>query len=253
MKTTAKTEAAALTAKEFDSWFDHQIGLQIRDFLMKMAGEVLTGEWAKRIGVNLSVEGRDESSGGNLKRLVYISRSESPRYFNKKQYGFEGQANCYYALTMAEGDGDDCWHQMELFSLEMTHVPPAASENAQTYVRDNFKITRVNGQHVVVLDEASPHQALKLVDNWCRMRSNGILYLEAAGARKKSSLAPDMYVHEHTVRFKNPGGWCSAFSVFNGLCCIIAFEDVRKVSEMTAIVTTKDMKDLENWVRTLTV
>ena len=33
MKTDARVEVAALTAEEFDSWFDSGIGAQIREFL----------------------------------------------------------------------------------------------------------------------------------------------------------------------------------------------------------------------------
>ena len=43
METESRPEPAAMTAKEFDAWFDDRIGEQIREFMKKMAGEVLTG------------------------------------------------------------------------------------------------------------------------------------------------------------------------------------------------------------------
>ena len=251
MKTNARREVAALTAVEFDSWFDSGIGAQIRNFLQKMPGKKLSGEWAKHLGVNLPVDARVEGPEGNLKRIVFISGSQGPTRFNSKVYRFAGEAKCYYASTVLGGDEERHWSQIELFSLEMTHIPPVASEDSQEYVRANFQIKRVNGQHVVVLGEVSPFRAMEYIDTWCRGHANGILHLEAPGARAKSSIAPSLYMYDHVVRFRNPGGWCSTFSVFNGMCCLTDFEDIRPVAEMTEIVTTRSMKDLENWVRTM--
>ena len=44
MKTDARAKVAALTAEEFDSWFDSGIGSQICEFLQRMPGEKLNGD-----------------------------------------------------------------------------------------------------------------------------------------------------------------------------------------------------------------
>ena len=244
MKTDARAEVAALTAEKFDSWFESGIGAQIRDFLQKMPGEKLTGHWAAHLGVNISVDARVDGPEGNFKRIVFISGSQGPARFNSKVYRFAGEARCYYASTVLEGDEERHWSQIELFSFEMTHIPPVVSEDSQEYVRANFQIKRVNGQHVAMLGQVSSFRVMEYIDSWCQSHANAILHLEAPGARTKSSVAPSMYLDNHAVRFRNPGGWCSTFSVFNGMCCLIDFEDVRSVAEITGIVTTRRMKDL---------
>ena len=218
-----------------------------------MPGEKLDGHRASHLGVNLPADVRVDGPEGNFKRIVFISGSQGPTRFNSNVYRFAGEAKCYYASTVLEGDEEKHWIQIELFSLEMTQIPPVVSEDSQEYVRENFQIKRVNGQYVVMLGQVSSFRVMGYIDTWCRGHANAILHLEAPGARMKSSMAPSVYMEDHPVRFRNPGGWCSTFSVLNGMCCLTGFEDIRPVSEITEIVTTRRMRDLENWVRIMNV